>query len=48
LFTNDEVERSRQQFLKFEDLFRGADKTDIDSDIINQAALLRQAFGIKP
>ena len=44
LFTNDEIERARQQFGKFENLFSSVNTADIDTDISTQAALLRSAL----
>jgi len=44
LFSNDEIERAREQFLKFESLFVHVNTTDIDTDILTQADLLRKVF----
>jgi hypothetical protein len=46
LFKNDEIERARKQFTKFENSFRvymaNNENTDIDNDVKMQADLLKK------
>lgn len=46
LYTNDEIERARKQFAKFEVLFKKQREEggDIDPEILAQAELMRAAL----
>lgn len=46
LFTNDEIERARKQFAKFEVMFKKQreEGSDIDPEILAQAELMRAAL----
>jgi Bardet-Biedl syndrome 4 protein len=45
LYTNDEIEKAREQYLKFEAIFlENPDTSDVDPDILKQGELLRKAL----
>ncbi len=46
LFCNDEIERARKHFTKFEALYKknGEEVTDVDADVKTQSELLRKAL----